>query len=238
MRQSCWRRGAMRNWRPGMLHAGTAARAASERSAYGARVSVPGHKARHVPLQGFGFFGDLLSWFQRHNGWAGWGIFVGAGGSSSHIALRAAGVCRCLCLPLSAPQHCLTPSHVTITTTPHRHVHRHGGAVPAGCGAHPGRRLCVWLLARPAGGVGGRRGGPGARLSAGQVRGREVLELADLRGSLEQGQTAATSLCVLALWAGLHGLHVWQPLGTHRPTHPDPLLLPADTCSAIGWRAR
>ncbi|KAI7841423.1 hypothetical protein COHA_004818 [Chlorella ohadii] len=26
---------------------------------------------------GFGFFGDLLTWFQRHNGWAGWGIFVG-----------------------------------------------------------------------------------------------------------------------------------------------------------------
>lgn len=28
--------------------------------------------------QGFGFFGDILTWFQRHNGWAGWGIFVGA----------------------------------------------------------------------------------------------------------------------------------------------------------------
>ncbi|PRW05827.1 TVP38 TMEM64 family membrane [Chlorella sorokiniana] len=30
-----------------------------------------------VSIKGFGFFGDLLSWFQRHNGWAGWGIFVG-----------------------------------------------------------------------------------------------------------------------------------------------------------------
>lgn len=30
-----------------------------------------------VSIKGFGFFGDLLAWFQRHNGWAGWGIFVG-----------------------------------------------------------------------------------------------------------------------------------------------------------------
>ncbi|KAL4858718.1 TVP38/TMEM64 family membrane protein [Chlorella vulgaris] len=30
-----------------------------------------------VAVKGFGFFGDILLWFQRHNGWAGWGIFVG-----------------------------------------------------------------------------------------------------------------------------------------------------------------
>ncbi|KAL4428039.1 hypothetical protein ABPG75_002128 [Micractinium tetrahymenae] len=30
-----------------------------------------------VSVKGFGFFGDVLSWFQRHNGWGGWGIFVG-----------------------------------------------------------------------------------------------------------------------------------------------------------------
>ncbi len=40
-------------------------------------------RATHLPLgpcrrsQGLGFFGDALAWFQRHNGWAGWGIFVG-----------------------------------------------------------------------------------------------------------------------------------------------------------------
>jgi hypothetical protein len=42
-----------------------------------------------VSIKGFGFFGDLLSWFQRHNGWAGWGIFVGAGGSRCSDSSRS-----------------------------------------------------------------------------------------------------------------------------------------------------
>lgn len=30
---------------------------------------------RHT--QGFGIFGDILAWFKNHNGWAGWGAFLG-----------------------------------------------------------------------------------------------------------------------------------------------------------------
>jgi uncharacterized membrane protein YdjX (TVP38/TMEM64 family) len=29
-----------------------------------------------VSIHGFGVFGRILAWFQKHNGWAGWGIFI------------------------------------------------------------------------------------------------------------------------------------------------------------------
>ena len=210
-------------WGRGVLHAGTAARAASESSADGACVSMPAHQACHVPLQGFGFFGDLLSWFQRHNGWAGWGIFVGAGGSSSHvlhIALRAAGLRRRLCLPLSAPQHCLTLSAC-------HHHHRHTGMYTAMVALFlPGVVLILgagfvfgfWrgLLAVWAGGaVGQALAFLLARCGAERCWSRQTHMAA-----LGEGLTAATLLSVLALWAGLHGLHVWQPVATRWPTHP------------------
>ena len=58
-----------------------------------ARLSPQRATCAAACAQGFSIFGDILSWFQAHNGWGGWASFLGLYTALVRARMWACGGC-------------------------------------------------------------------------------------------------------------------------------------------------